>query len=120
MSIAEKFKFYHETLNLSSAEALRLATEGSIREHDLEMKRLEHDLETKRLATEGSIREHDLEMKRLDLEMKRLAKEEWDKENLSEEERRSIREHDLEMKRLDQGRVCVPTIVVSFVKIAML
>ena len=67
MSIAEKFKFYHETVKLSSAEALRLATEGSIREHDLEMKRL-----------------------------------------------------DLEMKRLDQGRVCVPTIVVSFVKIAML
>ena len=85
MSIAEKYKFYHETLKLSSEEALRLATEGSIREHDLEMKRLEHDLETKRLATEGS-----------------------------------IREHDLEMKRLDQGRVYVPTIVVSFVKIAML
>jgi hypothetical protein len=76
--------------------------------------------------------------------MKRLAKEKWDKENLSEEERRSIRvlemkrlDHDLETKRLakeesdkeerrsirersDQGRVCVPTIVVSFVKIAML
>ena len=72
MSIAEKFNFYHETVKLSSEEALK------------------------------------------------LAKEEWDKENLSEEERRSIREHELEMKRLDQGRVCVPTIVVSFVKIAML
>ena len=75
MSIAEKFNFYHETVNLSSEEALR------------------------------------------------LAKEEWDKE--SEEERRSIRELEmkrleLEMKRLDQGRVCVPKIVVSFVKIAML
>jgi len=46
--------------------------------------------------------ESDKEERRRELEMKRLAKEE------SEEERRSIRE------RSDQGRVCVPTIVVSF------
>ena len=113
MSIAEKFKFYHETVKPSSEEALRLATEGSIREHDLEMKRLAKEKWDKENLSEEerrSIREHELEMKRLDhdLETKRLAKEE------SEEERRSIRE------RLDQGRVCVPTIVVSFVKIAML
>ena len=88
MSIAEKYKFYHETVKLSSEEALRLATEEWDKENLSEEERRsirEHDLETKRLATEGS-----------------------------------IREHDLEMKRLDQGRVYVPTIVVSFVKIAML